>query len=321
MATKKKKRRLGRGLGSMINSPVKVEVPGSVEPSGDVAVATMEPVAAIEDASDGGLIHIPLGQLQPNQYQPRKVFDEAALTSLADSIRTAGVMQPVVVRPAASGGYELVAGERRLRAAEIVGLERIPAVVQDVDDRTAAEWSIIENVQREDLNPMERAEAFQHLQDQFGLTHQEIAEKVGLNRSSVTNHLRLNELDEATKQAVRTAVLSMGHAKAMLAVANLTSRARLLRQCISKHWSVRELERKVRQSSDGSGSKSTKGETEVNPRQSNIEDLQKKLGEHLGTRVQIQQQARNPGRGRLVIEFFDLDQFDGLLGQMGFNNS
>ena len=320
MATKKK-RRLGRGLGSMINSPVKVEVPGAIESSGDAAVATMEPSPPIaDDAASGGLVHLPLDQLQPNPYQPRKVFDEAALASLADSIRSAGVMQPVVVRPASAGGFELVAGERRLRAAEIVGLSRIPAVVQEVDDRTAAEWSIIENVQREDLNPMERAEAFQHLQDQFGLTHQEIAEKVGLNRSSVTNHLRLNELDEATKQAVRTATLSMGHARAMLAIANLTARAKFLRQCISGNWSVRELERRVRRTTEGpAGGTGSSGE--VSPRQSNIEDLQKKLGEHLGTRVQIQQQAKNPGRGRLVIEFFDLDQFDGLLGQLGFNNS
>jgi len=320
MATKKK-RRLGRGLGSMISSPVKVEVPGAIEPAGDAAVATLEaspPIA--EEVASGSLVHVPLDQLQPNPYQPRKVFDEAALVSLADSIRSAGVMQPVIVRPASAGGYELVAGERRLRAAEIVGLSRIPAVVQEVDDRTAAEWSIIENVQREDLNPMERAEAFQHLQDQFGLTHQEIAEKVGLNRSSVTNHLRLNELDEATKQAVRTTALSMGHARAMLAITNLTARAKFLRQCISSNWSVRELERRVRRTTEGpAGGSESPGE--VNPRQSNIEDLQKKLGEHLGTRVQIQQQAKNPGRGRLVIEFFDLDQFDGLLGQLGFNNS
>ena len=167
---------------------------------------------------------------------------------------------------------------------------------------------------------MERAEAFQRLQDQFGLTHQEIAEKVGLNRSSVTNHLRLNELDEATKEAVRTAALSMGHARTMLAVGSLAVRAKMLRQCLSNHWSVRELERRVRIVTDGGGAR-TKQEADVDPRKSNLDDLQKKLGEHLGTRVQIHQQARKPGRGRMVIEFYDLDQFDGLLGQMGFNNS
>ena len=121
-------------------------------------------------------------------------------------------MQPVLVRRAANG-YELVAGERRLRAAEMAGLEHIPAVIRDIDDRAAAEWSIIENIQREDLNPIERAEAYQRLQDQFGLTHQEIADQVGLNRSSVTNHIRMTELDEGTKEAVRTGLISGGHAK------------------------------------------------------------------------------------------------------------
>lgn len=274
---------------------------------------------ALESQTDG-LLQLPIKGLEPNRFQPRKVFDEAALVSLADSIRSAGVMQPIVVR-SIGGGYELIAGERRLRAAEIVGLERIPAIVQDVDDRTAAEWAIIENVQREDLNPIERAEAFQHLQDQFGLTHQEIAEKVGLNRSSVTNHLRLNELDEATKQAVRTAAISMGHARAMLAVTNLTARAKMLRQCMSNNWSVRELERRVRVVTDGSSAVGVDSGAAPSPRKSNLEDLQKKLGEHLGTKVQIQQQSKKPGRGRLVIEFYDLDQFDGLLSQMGFANS
>ncbi len=322
MATKKK-RRLGRGLGSMINTPVKVDVPNSSNESKATVVVADPPAAPVErgekSSSPGSLIRVSPSNVRPNPYQPRKVFDEAALVSLADSIRSAGVMQPVVVRPAADG-YELIAGERRLRAAEIVGLEHIPAVIQDVDDRTAAEWSIIENVQREDLNPMERAEAFQHLQDQFGLTHQEIAEKVGLNRSSVTNHLRLNELDEATKEAVRTSALSMGHARTMLSVGSLSVRAKMLRQCLSNHWSVRELERRVRVLTDGAGS-SASAKTDVDPRQSNLDDLQKKLGEHLGTRVQIHQQARNPGRGRMVIEFYDLDQFDGLLSRLGYNNA
>ncbi|MAB83030.1 MAG: chromosome partitioning protein ParB [Phycisphaerae bacterium] len=316
MATAKK-RRLGRGLGSMISAPVKVDIPES--PSEKTSeVAKQEAPAASSEARSDGLLQLPVKGLEPNRYQPRKVFDEAALVSLADSIRTAGVMQPIVVRTVAGGGYELIAGERRLRAAEIVGLDRIPAVVQDVDDRTAAEWAIIENVQREDLNPMERAEAFQHLQDQFGLTHQEIAEKVGLNRSSVTNHLRLNELDEATKEAVRTSAISMGHARAMLAIANLTARAKMLRQCMSNHWSVRELERRVRMVTDGSSAAGSGTGTTASPRKSNLEDLQKKLGEHLGTRVQIHQQVKKPGRGRVVIEFYDLDQFDGLLSQMGF---
>lgn len=307
MATRKK-RRLGRGLGSMISEPVHVELP---------AESTASQAATIDrpPPSEGdGISQLLLSEVSPNPFQPRKTFEDGALKSLADSIRTAGVMQPVVVRPSGSG-YELVAGERRWRAAELAGLERLPALVREIDDRTAAEWSIIENVQREDLNPMERAEAFLRLQDQFGLTHQEIAEQVGLNRSSVTNHLRLNELDKATKEAVRSSVLTMGHAKALLAITNMKERARFIRSSIAGNWSVRDLERRVRRFLEGG---STPAEEKIDPRKSNLADLERKLGEHLGTRVQIQQQGRKAGKGKLVIEFFDLDQFDGLLKQMGF---
>ena len=306
-----KKRKLGRGLKSMISTPVEVEAsPATATSTGD-ATETLGDV-------QGGLQFLPVKSITANKWQPRQVFDQEALAALADSIKKAGVMQPVLVRTAPDG-YELVAGERRLRAAEMAGLDQIPAVIRDIDDRAAAEWSIIENIQREDLNPIERAEAYQRLQDQFGLTHQEIADQVGLNRSSVTNHIRMTELDEGTKEAVRTGLISGGHAKSLLSVASISERSRLVRLSIAGNWSVRELERRVRRIQDG-GSKSTNAK-EVNPTRSHLNDLEGQLAEHLGTRVHIQQQGKKAGKGKLVIEYFDLDQFDGLLAKMGFKPS
>ena len=309
MATAKK-RKLGRGLKSMINTPVQVD-------------ASPEPVRkddrAVADQADGNILqHLPVAEITANQWQPRQAFDAEALSALSESIKKAGVMQPVLVRRAANG-YELVAGERRLRAAEMAGLEHIPAVIRDIDDRAAAEWSIIENIQREDLNPIERAEAYQRLQDQFGLTHQEIADQVGLNRSSVTNHIRMTELDEGTKEAVRTGLMSGGHAKSLLSVASISERTKLVRLAISGQWSVRELERRVRRIQ--SAGTTTTDSKEVSSTKSHLTDLEGQLAEHLGTRVHIQQQGKKAGKGKLVIEYFDLDQFDGLLTKMGFKPS
>ena len=174
----------------------------------------------------------------------------------------------------------------------------------------------MENIQREDLNPIERAEAYQRLQDQFGLTHQEIADQVGLNRSSVTNHIRMTELDEGTKEAVRTGLISGGHAKSLLSMASISERTRLVRLAIAGNWSVRELERRVRRIQEGGvDPAATK---DVDSTKSHLADLEGQLAEHLGTRVHIQQQGKKAGKGKLVIEYFDLDQFDGLLSKMGF---
>ena len=191
MASRKK--RLGKGLSSMIAKPVAVAVS---EGEADSAASVDQPVSAPSPTSEG-LATIPIAQVHPNPHQPRQDFDPEALKTLSDSIKLSGVMQPVVVRTVASG-FELVVGERRWRAAKAAGLDSIPAVIRDLDDKTSAEWALVENLQREDLNPIERAEAFLGLQDDFGLTHQEIADQVGLTRSAVTNQIRLNDLDQGT---------------------------------------------------------------------------------------------------------------------------
>jgi ParB family chromosome partitioning protein len=258
-------------------------------------------------------------QIVPNRRQPRTDFDEASLQSLAASIKSAGLMQPIMVRPL-SNGYELVAGERRWRAAKLIGLKLIPAVVKSVDDQVAAELALIENIQREDLNPMERAFALRRLADEFSLTHQAVAEKVGLDRASVTNLLRLSDLDRGTSDLVRSGKLTQGHAKALLAVTDLGARAQFAARIISEDWSVRELERRVQHAVKGTVStpaSSGAPQKDVTARDANVADLERQLAEHLGTRVSLQL-GRKKGSGRLTIDFYNLDQFDGLMQKMGF---
>lgn len=336
MASKRKdappagRRRLGRGLGSLLSTPVQVDTtPAPVEhadsPRPGAAATTAAPTptspgstapAAPESVPEDGdrISMIAPDQIHPNPRQPRRHFDETALQSLADSIRTAGLMQPIVVRSDPAGGYQIVAGERRWRAASRIGLERVPTIIRKLDDQRSAELALIENLQREDLNPIERATAFQQLIDDFGLLHQEIAECVGLERSTITNHLRLLELDDPTLDAVKAGTLTLGHAKALLGITNLARRQQLASAAIKRGWSVRELERRTREAKQG-----------VTPRPParslapHLDDLQTRLGEHLGTKVAIQP-GRNKNSGRLVIEFYGLDEFDGLMERLGLEN-
>ena len=326
-------RKLGRGLSALLGSPVQIQAPApvaQVAPVADQAPApapvvsrfvTPKASAVVEFPSpeDPGLREIPVEQIVPNRRQPRTDFDEASLQSLAASIRSAGLMQPIMVRPL-SNGYELVAGERRWRAAKLIGLKLIPAVVKSVDDQVAAELALIENIQREDLNPMERAFALRRLADEFSLTHQAVAEKVGLDRASVTNLLRLSDLDRGTSDLVRSGKLTQGHAKALLAVTDLGARAQFAARIISEDWSVRELERRVPHAVKGTVStpaSSGAPQKDVTARDANVADLERQLAEHLGTRVSLQL-GRKKGSGRLTIDFYNLDQFDGLMKKMGF---
>ncbi|MFM7261809.1 MAG: ParB/RepB/Spo0J family partition protein [bacterium] len=331
-------RKLGRGLSALLGSPVQVQVPGAAPsrvisssnppkpPQAAVgsnadraASAELESKPSEVPVSDSLLRQIPVEQVVPNRRQPRTDFSEAALQSLAESIRTAGLMQPIMVR-SHLGQYELVAGERRWRAAKLLGMTTIPALVREIDEQTAAELALIENIQREDLNPMERASALKRLALDFGMTHQAIAEKVGLDRASVTNLLRLSELDRSTADLVRTGQLTQGHAKALLGVSNLTQRADLAARVIAHDWSVRELERQVQ----GLQQRSLKvdetkniDKKEPSARDANVADLERQLAQYLGTRVHLQL-GRKKGSGRLVMDFYNLDQFDGLMQKMGF---
>ncbi|MCL4221489.1 MAG: ParB/RepB/Spo0J family partition protein [Phycisphaerales bacterium] len=255
-----------------------------------------------------------LDSICPSPFQPRTSFDQAELSGLAESIRRAGVLQPVLARRGAEQGtYELVAGERRWRAAEMAGLERIPALVLTLSDEEAAEWALVENLQRSDLNPMERARALRMLSERFGMTHGQIADRVGLERSSVANLVRLTELEEEVQELISKGRLGAGHGKALLAIEAGERRVRLALRAAEEEWPVRRLEASAR--NDGT-SPARKPRTAP----AALADLERRLGEHLGTRVRITT-VRDGTRGRIAIEFYSLDHFDGLMSKMRFDGA
>ncbi|MBL8764615.1 MAG: ParB/RepB/Spo0J family partition protein [Phycisphaerae bacterium] len=266
----------------------------------------------------------------PSRFQPRRYFDETALQKLAASIKSSGLVQPIVVRRQGEHQHELIAGERRWRAARMAGLTEIAAVVVELSDEQSAEWALIENVQREDLNPMERARAFGTLIEKFGLSHAQVAEKVGLDRVSVSNFIRLLELEPEIQQLLELGVsvgpdeqsragLTMGHGRCLLGVAPGVARVELARRAAREAWPVRHLERLITamRAGESAGGEAGHQETfEERARRIARQDLEKRLSESLGTRVQVETD-RSGKKGRLIIEFYSLDHFDGLLHRLG----
>ena len=334
--TKHQKKRLGKGLGGLLSGPVTVPVnlpstedgvqdPHDVQskqggtPTTSISAGSeveSNPTRETTTGSRGeGLVYIDASKISPNPHQPRQVFDDDALVSLAESIKTAGLMQPIIVRTSKTNTdtYEIIAGERRWRAGTIAGLTHIPSIVRELDDRAAAEWALIENLQREDLNPIDRAEAFDHLIVTFDMTQKDISSELGIDRSSVANFLRLNDLESSTKDAVRDGRLSMGHAKVLLGIPDVSSCKAIARKCAIQQWSVRELERQLKKRS---GDKKPMGHSE-DPRSMYMENLAGQLGSHLGTKVNISL-GKKRGSGKVTIDFYDNDQFEGILERLQF---
>lgn len=288
-----------------------------------VAEAGVESVA-VGGVGVGGVVMVEVGEVGPNRFQPRRGIDEAGVAALAESIRRSGLMQPVVVRPSEGGEvrWELVAGERRWRAAIEAGLGAIPAVVRALTDQEAAEWAIVENVQREDLNPMDRAFAFRALSEKFGLTQQEIAERVGVERSSVANVMRLTELEPEVAALVASGDLSAGHGKALLGVAPGERRLALARRIAGRGLSVRAVEKMASEAAVGEAAgvgEAEGGEERRGRREAVMADVSARLTRELGTRVSVLPRRGEGGRtrGRIVIEYYDLDQFEGLMARLG----
>ncbi|MCP4078125.1 MAG: ParB/RepB/Spo0J family partition protein [Gammaproteobacteria bacterium] len=280
-----KKKRLGRGLGSLI---------GNVQ---EVTQASKEEIAA-------GLTELPIDKIQRGEYQPRKHFDEEALQELANSISAQGVIQPIVVRKEGSH-YELIAGERRWRASQLAGLQSIPAVIKEIDTQSAAAVALIENIQREDLNPLEESAALQRLIDDFSLTHMQVAEAVGRSRVAVSNLLRLLELVEPVKELVNKSLLSMGHARALLALPE-HDQAEIARIVVNRGLSVRETEALIKKTLSPAPKKSPKPEPDPD-----ILHLEQKISDSLCTEVKIK--SGNKGAGQLVINFHNNEELDGIL--------
>lgn len=325
-----KRRKLGRGIGGLIADHK------DVGPRNTPKQNTITQANSRSNADKNSVVQLDLRSIAASPFQPRLQFADDELRGLADSIKAHGVMQPILVRLAAdeagSDRYELIAGERRVRAAKLAGLEKVPAIVREVQDQQAAEWAIIENVQRADLNAVERALGVRSLMNGFGLTHRDVADRLGLSRPAVTNLLRLLDLDERTQRYIVDGTLTAGHGRALLACTDAAARERLALQCVEEHWSVRRTEEEARREMErvvARAGSAVHGEMASNPgaaivdeqgaeRSPEIRDLEQRLGEYLKTRVLIT--AKKSGKGRITVEFFDLDHFDAITDAIGFRS-
>ena len=291
------KKRLGRGLDALLSKPIQK--------------ATTSATDADADNKDS-LRQLPVEFLQRGQYQPRVDMRQDSLQELADSIKAQGVVQPIVARPIGnkdgSPRYEIVAGERRWRAAQMAGLAEIPAVVRDVPDEAAIAMALIENIQREDLNPLEESRALDRLIREFDLTHAEAAEAVGRSRASVSNLLRLQDLTEKVKPMLEDRRLEMGHARALLGISNAAQQFEAAQQVVKKGLSVRETEALVRRMLDGGKGKPARPARTAN---ADIRRLEIQVSEKLGAKVRVDHTQK--GTGKLIISYNSLDELDGIL--------
>jgi ParB family chromosome partitioning protein len=280
-----KRKGLGRGLDALL-SGVSAPVDGDGSPPGE-------------------LRQLPVDLVERGRYQPRLAIDAEALERLADSIREQGVLQPILVRPLPGGRYEIIAGERRWRAAQAAGLAEVPALVREVEDEAALAMALIENIQRENLNAIEEARALARLVEEFDLTHARAAQAVGRSRAAVSNLLRLLELDEDVRGLVESGALDMGHARALLALPGGRQGA-AAREVVARGLSARETERLVKRLLSRGGARRT-----VPAPDPDVQRLERELKERLGARVELRQ--RRAGRGALVIHYTSLDELDGIL--------
>ncbi|MED5391310.1 MAG: ParB/RepB/Spo0J family partition protein [Pseudomonadota bacterium] len=280
-----KKARLGKGL--------------------DALLGGVDQIAA---QSDGELRYLPVATIRPGRYQPRTNMDETALTELADSIRTHGVVQPIVVRETPAGDYELIAGERRWRAAQMAGLDVIPSVVRRVADEIALAVGLIENIQRENLNPVEEANGLRRLLDEFGLTHQQVADSIGRSRAAVSNLLRLLNLDPAVRAHLENGRLEAGHARAILSLPREQQLA-AADTVIQQRLSVRQTEQLVRRYLSGK----RKEKRKTAPKDADLRHLEEELSQQLAATVSLEQRGQG---GRVIIEYNSLDELEGILERL-----
>ena len=295
---------MGKGLDALLSAGL-----GVTAPAPEMPINPSDSDQKVE-YKDGKLAHLPVELIQRGKYQPRRDMHPEALEELAESIKVQGVMQPIVVRNIGEGRYEIIAGERRWRATQLAGLDKIPAVIRDVPDEAAIAMALIENIQRENLNPIEEAVALKRLQDEFELTHAEVAQAVGKSRTTITNLLRLIALSDEVKTLLEHGDLEMGHARALLTLDTETQRA-IARQIVAKGLSVRQTEALVRLHQEGRDNEKVKPEVTVS---ADIRRLQDQLSDTLGAGVEIQHGAK--GKGKLVISYNSLDELDGILGHI-----
>ncbi|MEH6482212.1 MULTISPECIES: ParB/RepB/Spo0J family partition protein [Pseudoalteromonas] len=303
-----KKRGLGRGLDALLSS-------SKPTPSASKEQDTSNVTEAVKNAAGPNnteLQKLPIEFLHSGKYQPRKDMSEEALEELASSIRSQGIIQPIVVRPIAHNSFEIIAGERRWRAAQIAKLETVPCIIKDVPDEAAVAIALIENIQREDLNAMEEAVALNRLLNEFELTHQQVADAVGKSRTTVTNLLRLNNLNSDVKILLEHGDIEMGHARCLLALEG-EAQSDAARLAVAKALTVRETEKLVRSILEPVPAK------EIAEKDPDVKQLEQQLAENLGAKVEINYNKK--GKGKLVISYTNLDELDGILNRINQDNT
>jgi ParB family chromosome partitioning protein len=288
MTKSERPKALGKGLHSLL--PTRPTVPVNTTPSSE-----SKPIL------DGDVRHLPIEQITPNPNQPRRDFDQAALLELTQSIEREGIIQPIIVRRTAPGDYQIIAGERRWRAAKLAGLQQVPVIVRTADDQQVLELAIVENIQREDLNPIELATAFQRMATELGLSHDQIGQKTGKERTTITNSVRLLQLPVELQGLIAAKQLSAGHARALLKFEDEQLQLEIAHRCIAEGWSVRQIEQFTR----------PKGATKSNAKQSepaldpNVKFALSEMERILATKVRIVESGN--GRGKIEIEYYDAD--------------
>ncbi|MBH0044305.1 MULTISPECIES: ParB/RepB/Spo0J family partition protein [unclassified Pseudoalteromonas] len=302
-----KKRGLGRGLDALLSSSKPAPSPSKEQDTSNVSEAVQNAAA-----NNSELQKLPIEFLHSGKYQPRKDMSEEALEELASSIRSQGIIQPIVVRPIAHNSFEIIAGERRWRAAQIAKLETVPCIIKDVPDEAAVAIALIENIQREDLNAMEEAVALNRLLIEFELTHQQVADAVGKSRTTVTNLLRLNNLNNDVKILLEHGDIEMGHARCLLALEG-EAQSDAARLAVAKALTVRETEKLVRSILEPVPAK------EVTEKDPDVKQLEQQLAENLGAKVEINYNKK--GKGKLVISYTNLDELDGILNRINHDNT
>lgn len=300
---KAKKPHLGRGLEALLG-PMSNPVSHPEEVNNDMR---FPPDEAFESSRN----ELPVSRIRPNPYQPRTEWDAEQLRVLSESIKENGIIQPIIVRKD-TDGYEIIAGERRFRAACMAGLESVPVLEREATDDEMLELALVENIHRSDLNPLERAKAYQRFISSFNLTQTDAAKRLGENRTVIANHIRLLDLPEEIKSMLSDGRLSMGHARAILALPSDDLRKKLANRALAGRLSVREVERLVRKHLE----KKPETDTKIKQKEAHIIDLEKRLQSLLGTKVNIRPNKRGH-RGRIIIDYYSIDEFDRLTERMG----
>jgi ParB family chromosome partitioning protein len=304
---KEKPKHLGRGLESLLG-PIITTVQENIENT----AAEIAPNFSQDNELHKYIVELEFDAIVPNPFQPRHNWNDNQLQELAGSIKENGILQPIIVRPN-NGKYEIVAGERRFRASQLAGLKKIPAMVRKTDDSEMLALAIVENIHRADLNPVEKAKAYQAFMETFNLTQEQAAQKLGQDRSVIANYIRLLNLPAEVKQMLVDGALDMGHARAILALPTDDLRKRLANRALAGRLSVREVERLVRLAIAAGDEKKQK---QIIDKPANIKDLEEKIRARLGTRVDIKAR-KNGQRGKIIIEFYSLDEFDNITQMLG----